>query len=135
MAVVTEPGSEEHRAEEHRAAIRALLSTSATWMRRRAKRAAVRYKLDAEDVLQVTWLRLLRSQAVADVTNDGLRTWLAQRIEWAASELVRQRRHDGGERIDNDEVDALLAEADTHASGTQPPETSSVDAGFPQRVG
>jgi DNA-directed RNA polymerase specialized sigma24 family protein len=127
---VTEPGS-----EEHRAAVKALLSSSAQWMRDRSRRAARRYKLEAEDILQVTWLRLLRSRTVADLTNDGLRTWLAQRIEWAASELARQRRHDGGERIDNDEVDALLAEADTHASGTQPAEASSVDAGFLQRVG
>jgi DNA-directed RNA polymerase specialized sigma24 family protein len=122
---VTEPGS-----EEHRAAVKALLSSSAQWMRDRSRRAARRYKLEAEDILQVTWLRLLRSRTVADLTNDGLRTWLAQRIEWAASELARQRRHDGGERIDNDEVDALLAEADPHASGTQPVEASSVDAGF-----
>jgi DNA-directed RNA polymerase specialized sigma24 family protein len=130
MAVVTQPGS-----EEHRAAIRALLSTSAHWMRKRCVRAASRYKLDAEDVLQVTWLRLLRSRAVADLTNDGLRTWLAQRIEWAASELVRQRRHDGGEQIDDDEVDALLAQADAQASRTAPDDTSTVDAGFLSRIG
>jgi RNA polymerase sigma factor (sigma-70 family) len=130
MSDVTEDGS-----EEHRAAIKALLSTSAHWMRDRATRAASRYKLDAEDVLQVTWLRLLRSRAVADLTNDGLRTWLAQRIEWAASELVRQRRHDGGERIDSDEVDALLEEADAQASRAQPGEASTVDASFLSKVG
>jgi RNA polymerase sigma factor (sigma-70 family) len=104
-------------------------------MRDRAARAASRYKLDAEDVLQVTWLRLLRSRAVADLTNDGLRTWLAQRIEWAASELVRQRRHDGGERIESDEVDALIEEADAQASRTQPAEASTVDASFLSKVG
>jgi DNA-directed RNA polymerase specialized sigma24 family protein len=130
MAVVTQPGS-----EEHRAAIRALLATSAHWMRDRCTRAAARYKLDAEDVLQVTWLRLLRSQAVADVTNDGLRTWLAQRIEWAASELVRQRRHDGGERMDGEEVDALLEQADARASHAQAADASSVDAGLLGRIG
>ena len=129
MCAVTQPGS-----EEHRAAVSALLATSARWMRGRAKRAAVRYKLDAEDVLQVTWLRLLRSRAVTDLTNDGLKTWLAQRIEWAASELARQRRHDGGERIDNAEVDALLAEADVQASRTEPDE-ASVDEGFLHRIG
>jgi DNA-directed RNA polymerase specialized sigma24 family protein len=130
MAFVTEPGS-----EEHRAAIKALLSTSAHWMRNRSRRAARRYKLEAEDILQVTWLRLLKSRAVADLTNDGLRTWLGQRIEWAASELARQRRHDGGVRIDTDEVDALLAEADAQAPRTEPPETSSVDASFLHRLG
>jgi DNA-directed RNA polymerase specialized sigma24 family protein len=130
MAFVTEPGS-----EEHRAAVKALLSTSAHWMRNRSRRAARRYKLEAEDILQVTWLRLLKSRAVADLTNDGLRTWLGQRIEWAASELARQRRHDGGVRIDTDEVDALLAEADAQASRTEPAETSSVDAGFLHRLG
>ncbi len=127
---MTEPGS-----DEHSAAIRALLSTSALWMRDRCRRAARRYRLDAEDVLQVTWLRLLRSRTVADLANDGLRTWLAQRIEWAASELARQRRHDGGERIDSDAVDALLTEADAHAPRAEPVEASSVDAGFLHRLG
>ncbi len=127
---MADPGS-----DEHRAAIKELLSGSAHWMRDRCRRAARRYRLDAEDVLQVTWLRLLRSRTVADLTNDGLRTWLAQRIEWAASELVRQRRHDGGERIADEEVDALLAEADVHASRAQPAEASGVDAGFLRRIG
>ena len=125
-----EPGS-----EEHHAAVRELLAGSARWMRRRSKRAAVRYKLDAEDILQVTWLRLLRSRTVADLTNEGLRTWLAQRIEWAASELARQRRHDGGEAIEGDRVEALLADADTQASRVPPAETSTVDAGLLERIG
>lgn len=118
--------------EEHRAAITALLTGSARWMAERARRAAARYRLDAEDILQVTWLRLLRSRAVADVTNEGLRTWLAQRIEWAASELARQRRHDGGERIADDEV---RERADAEAARTHPPDASAVDAGFLHRVG
>ena len=127
---MTEPGS-----EEHRAAITALMSNSATWMRDRCRRAAGRYKLEAEDILQVTWLRLLRSRTVADLTNDGLRSWLAQRIEWAASELARQRKHEGGERIDSDQVEALLAEADAHASATPSAEASGVDARFLRRIG
>jgi DNA-directed RNA polymerase specialized sigma24 family protein len=127
---VADPGS-----DEHHAAIRALLSTSALWMRNRCRRAARRYALDAEDILQATWLRLLRSRTVADLANEGLRTWLAQRIEWAASELARQRRHDAGERIDSDAVDALLARADAHASRGEPVDASSVDAGFLRRLG
>lgn len=122
-----QPGS-----EEHRAAITALLATSARWMAKRSKRAAARYRLDAEDILQVTWLRLLRSQAVADLTNEGLRTWLGQRIEWAAHELAQKRRHDGGERIADDEVVAAL---DAEASRTPPAEASTVDAGFLHRIG
>jgi hypothetical protein len=71
----------------------------------------------------------------ADLTNDGIRTWLSRRIHWAASELARQRRHDGGERIAPDEVDALLAEADAQASRIAPTGGSALDAKLLDRIG
>ena len=122
-------------ADEHHAAIRALLATFADWMRDRSRRIARRHDLDADDVFQLTWLRLLRSRMTADLTNDGIRTWLARRIHWAASELARQRRHDGGERIAADEVDALIAEADMQASRTASTAGSAVDAKLLDRIG
>ena len=122
-------------ADEHKAAIRALLTTFTDWMRVRCRRIARRHDLDADDIFQLTWLRLLRSRMTADLTNDGIRTWLAQRIQWAASELARQRRHDGGERIDAEEVDALLAEADVQASRTTPAGGGTVDATLLDRIG
>jgi len=122
-------------ADEHKAAIRELLTTFADWMRDRSRRIARRHDLDADDVFQLTWLRLLRSRMTADLTNDGIRTWLSRRIHWAASELARQRRHDGGERIAPDEVDALLAEADAQASRTAPTGGSALDAKLLDRIG
>jgi RNA polymerase sigma factor (sigma-70 family) len=122
-------------ADEHHAAIRALLATFADWMRDRSRRIARRHDLDADDVFQLTWLRLLRSRMTADLTNDGIRTWLARRIHWAASELARQRRHDGGERIAADEVDALIAEADVQASRAASTAGSAVDAKLLDRIG
>ena len=122
-------------ADEHHAAIRALLATFTDWMRDRSRRIARRHDLDADDVFQLTWLRLLRSRMTADLTNDGIRTWLSRRIHWAASELARQRRHDGGERIAADEVDALIAEADMQASRTASTAGSAVDAKLLDRIG
>ncbi|MDF3050821.1 MAG: hypothetical protein K0R87_2459 [Pseudonocardia sp.] len=60
-------------ADEHKAAIRELLTTFADWMRDRSRRIARRHDLDADDVFQLTWLRLLRSRMTADLTNDGIR--------------------------------------------------------------
>lgn len=122
-------------ADEHKAAIRELLTTFADWMRDLSRRIARRHDLDADDVFQLTWLRLLRSRMTADLTNDGIRTWLSRRIHWAASELARQRRHDGGERIAPDEVDALLAEADAQASRIAPTGGSALDAKLLDRIG
>jgi DNA-directed RNA polymerase specialized sigma24 family protein len=60
----------------------------------RSQRIARRHDLDADDVFQLTWLRLLRSRTTADLTNDGIRTWLARRIHgprasWRVNAVTR----------------------------------------------
>lgn len=122
------------RADERRAAINALLATGVDWMRERSRRVARRYDLDADDILQLTWMRLLHSSTVVDLTNNGLRKWLGQRIDWAAKELARQRRHDGGERIDDEQLDVLLANADQQNTDAGPPATA-IDNRFLGRIG
>jgi DNA-directed RNA polymerase specialized sigma24 family protein len=122
------------RADERRAAVNALLATFVDWMRDQSRRLARRYDLDGDDVFQHTWERLLHSSTVVDLSNKGVRKWLAQRIDWAAKELARQRRHDGGERIDDEQLDMLLVNADSEKSQADPPATA-IDTGFLGRIG
>ena len=57
-------------ADQRRAAINAL-PTGVDWMSERSRRVAHRYDLDADDILQLTWMRLLHSSTVVDLTNNG----------------------------------------------------------------
>ena len=116
----------------HREAVRALLAQYTIWMRARCRLAAVQYDLDPDDVFQQTLVRLLRSSRTADLTDDGLLTWLGQGIDWTARDLVRKRGHDGGQRLGDEVIIAILEAV--------PPESDDcgqgqVDASLLRRTG
>ena len=126
---------EDPRADDSRTIINALLTECAEWMRQRCRHVSRQYDLDPNDVFQLALERLLRSSHEADLTNDGLRTWLGRRIDWAAGELARKQRHDGGERLGPGEVDTRLEEADVRACHHDTVEIDGVDAKFLARIG
>lgn len=132
----SDPGDhlDRHRREgAHRAAIDTLLLQYTDWMRTRCRIAAIRHDLDPDDVFQLTLERLLRSSRTADLTDDGLLTWLAHRIDWAAGDLVRKHGRDGGERPGDDAIAILL---DVAASPTDEVETAEeIDPALLRRAG
>lgn len=121
------------RESTHRAAVDTLLLQYTEWMRTRCRIAAIRHDLDPDDVFQLTLERLLRSSRTADLTDDGLLTWLARRIDWAAGDLIRKHGRDGGERPGDDAIATLL---DIAASPAHEIETEEeIDPALLRRAG
>ena len=71
-----------------------LLQEQNAWLYRRVRSTALRYHVDADKLLQETLLSLLRASTSLDPGDRGLRTWLAQRVEWSATNLRRQQARD-----------------------------------------
>ena len=82
-------------ADEHKAAIRELLTTFADWMRDRSRRIARRHDLDADDVFQLTWGRRgPRREAGASRRAASCRT----RTSAMTTRLSRSGERDAGAR-------------------------------------
>lgn len=115
--------------DDRPAVVAALLVECETWMRARCAGPAGRYGLEVDDVLHEALERLLRSSTTVDLTRKGLLTWLGQCIDWAAADLVRQRRRTGGDPIGPEELDAALDNTAVRTS-SEPSIGTAVDAVF-----
>lgn len=80
-------GGDESKVRAHD--IDELLAHCGAWMRQRARAAALRSGVDADDLFQTALERLLRSATTFDTSAPGLRTYLARIIDWVAVDLAR----------------------------------------------
>lgn len=101
-----------------------LLEQEGNWLAERIRVAADRFGLDSEELFQEVVVSLLRRESYADLQNRGLHTWLGDRVDWTAYDLLRKRNRTVPV---TDRPDALDRLADPSSGGPPSPTLNPQD--------